>query len=357
MLGVRVRRRHLRLARTVAVLAVFALAVTWAFPAGSPRPQRGAHLATAVADRRVPTAALRTASVTAPRAASPPAAIGTYAVGSSSLGLVEPATAGSPSRPLPTGVWFPSAGQGGSTPLAAGAPYPLLVFSSGFDRSVVTYQALIDAWVSAGFVVVGPTYPHTDPGLGPVERSDLVRHPRDLRYVLDAVLGQASLPGNALSGLVDPAEIGVVGQSDGAMVSLAVAADSCCHDPRVKAAAVMSGSELVAFGGSYFTGPAVPLLVVQGSADHTDPPACSAYIYDDAPAPKYWLDLLGADHFAPYVDPGADRQAIAQVTVDFFAAELEGRSSSLASMASDGTVPGQVSFGSGPRAPWPAGSC
>ena len=102
--------------------------------------------------------------------------------------------------------------------------------------------------------------------------------------------------GSPLSGLIDANEIGVVGHSDGADVTLAVAADTCCRDPRVKAAAILSGAELASFGGRYAFSDRVPLLITQGSADTINLPACSAHIYNSAASPKYYLDLLGVPH-------------------------------------------------------------
>ena len=47
-----------------------------------------------------------------------------------------------------------------------------------------------------------------------------------------------------LAGLVDPHEIGVAGHSHGGVTTLGLAANTCCHDDRVKAAIVLSGDSL-----------------------------------------------------------------------------------------------------------------
>ena len=148
--------------------------------------------------------------------------------------------------------------------------------------------------------------------------------------------------------MIDANEIGVVGHSDGADVTLAVAADTCCRDPRVKAAAILSGAELASFGGRYAFSGGVPLLITQGNADTINLPACSAQIYNAAASPKYYLDLLGAPHEPPYADPGPDQQIVAQVTTDFFDAELAGQSAALAAMTTDGNVGGRSSLTTGP---------
>lgn len=282
---------------------------------------------------------------------------GTYAVAATSLDVVEPV--GGTSRQLPTTVWYPALDAGGvSRADLARAPYPLLVFSQGYDLSVQTYQALLEAWSSAGFVVAAPTYPHTDPSdPAELEEADIVNHPADLRFVITAVLQAATRPGTAIAGLVNPDEVGLIGHSDGGDVSLAVAENSCCRDPRVKAVAVLSGAELASFGGSYFSGGSVPSLIVQGTLDTINPPDCSLQIYQAAPPPKYYLTLVGAAHGQPYVEPGTDQTIVARVVTDFFDAELAGQPAALGTMMSDGNVAGATQITDAPLASVPASAC
>ena len=309
----------------------------------------------------VASSTMPTPSTTAATTTTVPAVtkMGSYAVATTNIGVVEPSpTPGAPSRSLPTTVWYPAM-SGTAVPDKGHAPYPLVVFSQGYDRGVSTYAGPIEAWASAGFVVAAPTYPFTDPAAPTgVNENDILNHPADLRVVITTVLNTAGAPTSLLSGLVNPSEIGVVGHSDGADVTLAVTDDSCCADPRVKAAAVLSGAEFAAFGGNYFAGArSVPLLVVQGSADTINAPVCSTQLYDAAPTPKYYLDLLGAGHLPPYVDPGTDQQVIDTVVTDFFDAELAGQGAALAAMGSAGSVPGVTTFIAGASAPPEPGVC
>ncbi|HAM02740.1 MAG TPA: hypothetical protein DCQ30_11035 [Acidimicrobiaceae bacterium] len=292
-------------------------------------------------------------STTAPS----PTPDGTYAVGSVTTDITEPVASG-PSRSLPTAVWFPATTAGGTTPNGVHAPYPLVLFSPGYDVDLTPYTTLIEDVASAGFVVAAPLYPHTAPNdpTG-VNENDIVNHPADLRFVITTLLGDAQQPGTTLSGLLNGSAIGLAGHSDGGDVALAVGADSCCFDRRVKALAVLSGAELAAFGGSYFTGPVLPMLVVQGSADTINPPPCSTQIYDGAPAPKYYLDLLGAGHLPPYADSGPDRTAVARVVTDFFDATLAGQQAGTPAMGTDGNVAGVAAFTTAPSAPAAPGSC
>jgi predicted dienelactone hydrolase len=282
---------------------------------------------------------------------------GTFQVATTALAIEEP-VAGS-DRSLPTTVWYPAKAEGGGlVPDRAHGPYPLLVFSAGYAVSVDVYQSLIVDWASAGFVVAAPTYPRTDPtDPAGLDENDIVNHPADLRFVITTVVADSQQTGSPLTGLVNASEIGLVGHSDGADVTLAVAADSCCRDPRVKAAAVLSGAEMVSFGGTYSAGGSVPLLVVQGDADTINPPGCSVQVYNDAAPPKYYLDLLGAAHLPPYVDAGTDQSVIATVTTDFFEAELAGVPSGTAAMASDGNVAGATQLSTAATAPLAPSAC
>lgn len=277
--------------------------------------------------------------------------IGAFRVATAQLTLAEGASPTQPS--LPTTIWYPE----------TGGRRPLLVFSQGFWESVSTYRALLSAWASAGFVVAAPTYPHTDPpphphtpstptGTNIRDADDIYHHPADLRFVIRSVLADAREPGNPLSGRVDPTEVGLVGQSDGGDVSLAVAADSADFTPKVRAVAVLSGAELANFfGGTYFTPklPIVPLLVVQSRTDDINYPSCSVQIYDDAPQPKWYLQLTGFSHMAGYTT-APSRTVVARVTTRFFDAELMHEPSNMDSVP---TVANTAfsSISSGPDAP------
>jgi dienelactone hydrolase len=260
---------------------------------------------------------------------------------------------------LPTKIWYPAIStSGGLIPDLASAPYPLLVFSQGYDLSVSAYGALLVDWASAGFVVAAPTYPHTDPSdPAALDESDILNHPADLRFVISNLIETARRPGNVLSGLIKSNEIGLIGHSDGGDVSLAVAESSCCKEASVKAAAILSGAELATLGGAYLGNGSMPLIVVLGSSDTINVPACSAQIYDNASAPKYYLDLLGAGHEQPYIAPGSYRGVVARVTTDFFDAELAGRRSATATMMKEGNVAGATQITDGRSAPTAPGSC
>jgi predicted dienelactone hydrolase len=243
-------------------------------------------------------------------------------------------------RRLPTVVRYPAAGppngrdNPGAPPARGDRTFPLVVFSQGYDMPPQAYSWLLRAWASAGFVVAAPTYPYTNPTApgGPNEY-DTLNHPADLRFVIRTLRKRAVSAGGPLTHEINADKVAVVGQSDGADVSLAVAAASCCRDRAVDAAVILSGAELQAFGGRYYTAGSVPLLAVQGSADSINPPGCSVELYDQAPRPKYYLELVGAEHLHPYVDPGRDRTVVAKAVTDFLRRYLEGRGAGIRALA------------------------
>ncbi|HMC39879.1 MAG TPA: hypothetical protein VKI19_09480, partial [Acidimicrobiales bacterium] len=160
---------------------------------------------------------------------------------------------------------------------SSGRPIPLVVFSPGYDIDPGVYGPLVTGWASLGLVVAVPDYPYTSPGTpGGVDEADIVNHPADLEATIDDLLA-VSGPAAPFSRMIDPARIAVAGHSDGAVVADAAVADSCCADRRIRAAAILSGSELTSFRGTYGPAP-VPLLVIQGDTDTINPPACSEQI-------------------------------------------------------------------------------
>ncbi len=291
-----------------------------------------------------------------------------YAVGSLTLTVTDPASGAVPARSFTTDVRYParsgvSAPGVTPAPLRGAGPFPLVVFSGGYSVSPEEYSVLLDAWSAAGFVVADPFYPDTTPTPGQgLDEGDIVHHPADLSAVITTLVaadrGAATGAASVLTGTIDTGAIAAVGHSDGGDVSLAAVADSCCRDPRIGAGVILSGAEDTLFPGSYFpAGPAVPLLVVQGTDDDINPPGCSVQLYDQAPAPKYYLSLAGQTHQSPYLGPGTARDTVQQVVVDFLLGTLGRSSPALAAMVRDGNVPGSSTLAEGGPSGVPAGEC
>jgi hypothetical protein len=298
-----------------------------------------------------------TTTTTAPRVTP----IGTYPVATTSLTVTVPGLPATDNE-LPTTVWYPVAKRSAAHASRAHPRYPLLVFSQGFAEPVSSYSTLITDWASAGFVVAGPTYPHTAPSAPTtLNRGDLVHHPADLQAVITSLLDAGRRQGSVLSGLINASEVGLVGQSDGGDVSLAVADNSCCRYPGIKAVAILSGAEYAGFGGQYFaqgTPAGPPLLAVQGSEDTINPPVCSVQFYEAGAAPKYYLDLIDATHLGPYTQSTPYEAVVAGVTTQFFEAELAGEHAALTDMSTSGNVTGVAQLTTAPTAPPAAvGAC
>ncbi len=298
----------------------------------------------------------------------PPVPRPPYAVGGLTVTVTDPASGAVPARSFTVDVRYPArsgvqAPGVAPAPLRGARPFPLVVFSGGYAVSPEEYSALLDAWAAAGFVVADPFYPDTTPTPGQdLDEGDIVHHPADLSAVITTLLaadrGAATGAASMLTGTIDTGAIGAVGHSDGGDVSLAAVANSCCRDPRIGAAVILSGAEDTLFPGSYFpSGPAVPLLVVQGTDDDINPPGCSVQLYDQAPPPKYYLSLAGQTHQSPYLEPGTARDTVQQVVVDFLLGTLGRSSPALAAMVRDGNVPGSSTLAGGGPSGVPAGEC
>ena len=343
----------------VGTVAVALVVIVILAAAGHRGSTSSATVPSAAPPKAVP---VRTTTTTAPVARPP------YPVGSLVLTITVPASGNVPTRTFPTYVRYPArsgtaAGPPPLAPVRNPGRFPLIVFSGGYDVSPEEYSTLLDAWAAAGFVVADPVYPFTTPFLGQeLEESDMVHHPADLSAVITALLtadsGSATGAEGVLAGTIDPAAIGVVGHSDGGDVSLAAAANTCCRDPRIRAAVILSGAEDTLFPGTYFpVGPDLPLLVVQGTADAVNPPGCSVQLYDQAPLPKYYLSMEGQTHQSPYLQAGTARDTVQQVVEDFLSSTLDHSKPAQAAMVRDGNVPGSSTLTAGGPSGVPTGNC
>ena len=284
-------------------------------------------------------------------AASSPYRPGHYAVGTVSQTFVD-ASRGTPawgsqpaaaSRTLVTTILYPATGSPSATatpsaaPERTGAPYPLIVFSHGLGASPGDYRPLLLSWASAGYVVAAPRFPltsSTTPG-GP-DAGDVVNQPRDVSYVIGGVLADAAAPTGSLAGLVDPQEVGVAGHSNGAVTTLGLIANTCCHDQHVKAAVVMAGTTVGFPSGVYDYRVTPPVLLVHGTADQLIPYRSAPIVYDEILGPKALLTVAGGSHSsaAGLVAPSSTN--VIRATTDFFDAYLRGETPALTRLKTDG---------------------
>ncbi len=252
-------------------------------------------------------------------------------------------------RTLVTEIRYPIAATAHSpreSPDAVALPrrggYPLIVFAHGYDVTPDTYAALLDRWTRAGYVVAAPFFPDEQASAvaaqhGADTEGDLANEPADLTFVTRGILRDAR---RARSGcgvvrdLVNPSQVALAGQSDGANAVATLSYDQG-SDPQgvpysrlgdgldIRALLVLSGQEEP--GRSYASGAhRVPLLVVQSREDQCNSPLSAITLYRDVhQGDKWFLELRNAHHLPPY--DGADATAfavVARTTLLFLAASL-----------------------------------
>lgn len=275
-----------------------------------------------------------------------------YAVGWTELNLVDPSrpTGSTPGRKLPTLVFYPAVGTNPAAEIP-GAPglyhsWPLVVFAHGYNVTPLTYHDLLHHLASAGFVVAAPSFPLEAAG-GPLDESDLSNEPADIKFVITEVLAAGRGPG-VLTGMIDPAKIGLAGHSDGGEAVLGEAYLPGIADARVGPVVAMSAAGILN-GNRLPASPKHPLLVVQGTADTINPPAKADALFASAPSPKAYLHLLGAGHLPPIADPNQWRPVVEATIVDWFDAWFSGpnQASAAGRLGHDANVGGtsQIALG------------
>ncbi len=254
-------------------------------------------------------------------------------------------------RPLTTIVRFPTvkprAGAAVSNSLATPAHdrFPLIVFGHGFDILPGAYTRLLSYWTSAGFIVASPIFPLENPNApgGPNE-SDLPNQPQDMRFVISSLLHLSAQPSGPLSGLINARQVAVAGHSDGGDTALALAYDQSLRDTRLRAAVILSGSEIPMLPAFKITPGGPPLLATQGTADIINLPSATAAFFDSAPAPKYLLQLIGGSHIGPYSTDGGELAAVERVTTAFLQYYLGHDHVALRQMLHAGNVTGVADY-------------
>lgn len=294
-----------------------------------------------------------TAPTPTPRAGSKAAAsvepLGTYPVGTTQVDLVDktrgtPANAGAPAtdvRNLPTVVFYPAAtgssitANGKRAPAVQGAKaadgrFPLIVFSHGVTGRGIFYRGELEAWASAGYVVIAPDYPLSNfdsPG-GPTI-NDVGNQPGDASFLIDAFVDEAGdSPAAKVAKEVDADHIGAVGHSLGAITSLGLGYLPCCAENRVDAVASWAGVFLP-MKGQATPDPSItgrPLLLVHGDKDPTVPYKASVSAFAKVASPRWFITLPGEGHVEPFLSPGTSSVSalVTQATLDFFDAQLKG---------------------------------
>ena len=330
----------------------FAVGASGLFAGGGGPAQRTVG---APASSTAPTTAVPSTSVP-PAASAPPSssralsALPTdrsYAVGTRSITFVDPSRPtsangdfpGAPTRTLPTEFWYPAAGATGApaqpdaTPDRTHGPYPLVLFSHGYDVTPDFYSALLARWAAAGYVVAAPTYPILSGTPGGASHVDYTQTFGDATFVISKVL---TLPaGDALAGLIDPARIAAAGHSDGEVIAFAQGFLQCCRDPRIRSVIAMAG-DLSNANNPMVQNSGTPILHIMETGDEYDPYEHSIdWDRENLTAPR-WMLTLNSTHVPPYTQSGDPAfELVSRATIDYLNGTLKGSPSQLEQMTAD----------------------
>lgn len=240
---------------------------------------------------------------------------------------------GAPERTLPTTIWFPD----------AEGPFPLVVFSHGVNSRNRAYEALVERWAEAGYVVAAPNHPLGSadaPGVGPTIQ-DAHEQSRDASFVVDEVLAHPTVGPR-----VDEGRIAAAGHSLGGVTAAGFAFGDELRDPRVRSA-ILFAAPPVATGGLTLDR---PLLMIHGDADVNVPIELSEASFERAPAPTYLVTLLGASHTPAFEGTDGERsEVVVATTLDFLAGTLDDDAEAMEQLLVDGDVPGVATVQAKPR--------
>lgn len=276
-----------------------------------------------------------------------PSAPGPWPIGTVTFDLYDEAR----ERDVPVRIWYPATPKGDEDPAEyllglivseralvdappAAGPWPLVLFSHGFNGIKEQSMSFTEHLASHGFVVagmdhVGNTLFDANAGDDVVAQVALAR-PHDVVYVHD-VLAEDAGETWPVAATIDFERVAVTGHSFGAYTALVVAggtseasiAAAACDagDPSdifcpyvaywppdeligvtppagLRAAVSLAPGGASAFGGTGLQKVVVPTLVLGGSRDETTPLDIETRrIYDELPAPRARAEITGATHF------------------------------------------------------------
>jgi dienelactone hydrolase len=309
-------RRRTLLAGLAATAGAGALT---ACAAGTGEGTPGASTAGSASTSAAPILASTTASSLAPRDVTerytpPPgsAPVRAFAVGKRVLEFARGAD-----RPLPTTVWYPAVGEAPNSPAPADdaqvatGRFPVVLFSHGLTAQPGDYEAMLARWAQAGFVVAGPTYPHTSYGATDFDSADIVNQPADASSVLDSLLALT----DPLRTIIDPDRLAAAGHSGGGITTVGLF--SAHRDERLKAGVVLAGTD---FQGTPFSGPSAAMLFVHGRKDDTVTYRAGQAVYAAVPWSRALLSITDGGH----VTQAGDFEATTVTSTEFLRWALYG---------------------------------
>ena len=234
---------------------------------------------------------------------------GRYGVGVTTLNLVDTTRVtapnrddpGAPERRMAVEVWYPAAAtavapeQRDAALEQSGGPYAMIIFAHGFSSFARQSASYTQHLASHGYVVASPGFPQSrldTPG-GP-RISAVLDQPADVSFVIDEMLKRAAASDGAFSRAIDETRVGMTGHSLGGLTTM-LTAYGATRDARIKAFAPISpvGCFLPAGIGSNIS---VPMMVIGGTRERILDPASIRAAYAGASPPKYYAQVIGADH-------------------------------------------------------------
>ncbi len=176
---------------------------------------------------------------------------------------------GLPYRQLNTSVWYPAQRglRRGSRPLAAGGPFPLILYSHGFCSSRSEATRMAAHLASHGYILIAADFPlsSTLARGGRPTLMDVRGQAEDVGFLLREMSRRNDHPRSRFHRAVDLDRVGAAGISLGATTTLLATYHAKLHEPRIRAAVSIAGPTSM-FGPDFF-GREVPLLHVHGDRD------------------------------------------------------------------------------------------
>jgi predicted dienelactone hydrolase len=210
------------------------------------------------------------------------------------------------------GSWRPNAAIE-NAPIAAGGPWPLVIYSHGTFGRPDNAMHLVNELVSHGYVVAAPAYPLSSSAAFTKVRfadvSDVGNQTRDVSFIIDSLLTD-----KFLAPAIDKARIGATGISLGAVTSYFATFGVQTRDPRIVATALIGGSDPVqaalstdlGLAGTAHSWKPVPVLFLSAEKDVFAWIMGRPYAaYSRVPDPRLEVMIKGGVHV--WFGDGADR--------------------------------------------------
>jgi predicted dienelactone hydrolase len=181
--------------------------------------------------------------------------------------------AAAPSRTLVTTIYYP-AGQTrsllsrGSDPVAAGGPFPLIMYSHGYSSTRGEATQVGERAASHGYFVVSPDFPLSNllANNGSPDGSDAHNQAGDVTFLIDQMIAFSRDPDHLFAQAIDDSRIGATGVSMGGFTTLLATFHPTLHDPRIKVSVPMAPLSALFTEGFYHTRE-VPMLLIHGDVD------------------------------------------------------------------------------------------